>query len=309
MIRQYSIQNHIIFGVVMKKENIARKCIERILNIKVKKLEYIEIEKTEEVSPDIHGIRMDVYCENSEAVYNVEMQPYAISDIGKRSRYYQDMMDMSILGKGQPYSDLKRNIVIFICTFDPYNEGRHIYTFENRCREDSEICLNDDTQKIILNTKGTMDDIPKSLKMFLDYIETGEIQDDYTREVDDAVVEAQNDERWRKSIMTYEQFLKDMDMLKAQIIAEGEAAKAKAEADAKAKAEAEVKAKVEAEVKAKVEAEVKAKVEAEVKAEVAEDKHRIVGRMLDKGNISDNDICAFVGITSEELKQIKKNRH
>lgn len=42
------------------------------------------------------------------------------------------------------------------CTFDYFIKGRHKYTFENVYLEDKKIKLKDDTQKIILNTKGTL---------------------------------------------------------------------------------------------------------------------------------------------------------
>ena len=34
MTKKYTIQNHVIFGQVMKRPNIAKKCIERVLGIK-----------------------------------------------------------------------------------------------------------------------------------------------------------------------------------------------------------------------------------------------------------------------------------
>ena len=46
---------------------------------------------------------------------------------------------------------------LFVCTFDPFYIGRHVYTVENRCVEDTNLLLNDATQKIILNTKGIFD--------------------------------------------------------------------------------------------------------------------------------------------------------
>ena len=46
---------------------------------------------------------------------------------------------------------------LFVCTFDPFHIGRHVYTVENRCVEDTNLLLNDATQKIILNTKGIFD--------------------------------------------------------------------------------------------------------------------------------------------------------
>ncbi|MCR4839682.1 MAG: hypothetical protein K5897_12235, partial [Eubacterium sp.] len=67
-VNQLTIRNHVIFGLVMRRKNLAKKCIERILGKQIREIEYIEPEKTEEVSADVHGIRLDVYCENEEAV-------------------------------------------------------------------------------------------------------------------------------------------------------------------------------------------------------------------------------------------------
>ena len=63
--------------------------------------------------------------------------------------------------------------------------------------------------EMILNTKGKINDIPKPLKNFLDYIDNGTISDDYTRELEKAVVETRKNKRWRKRIMTVEQLIKD----------------------------------------------------------------------------------------------------
>ena len=132
-----------------------------------------------------------------------------MTGLPKRIRYYQDMMDMILLEKGEDYDALKKNIVIFICTFDPFKEDRHIYTFENRCIQDTELSLGDDTTKIILNTKGKLDDIPRPLKLFLNYIETGEVSDEYTKELDQAVREVRTNEKWREPIMTVEMMIRD----------------------------------------------------------------------------------------------------
>ena len=40
----------------------------------------------------------------------------------------------------------------------------------NRCSEDTALTLNDGTVKIILNTKGTLDDVSPEMKRLLDYI-------------------------------------------------------------------------------------------------------------------------------------------
>ena len=72
--------------------------------------------------------------ENNEqgTLYDIEMQTtdYATPDeLPKRTRYYQAMMDMDVLNKGELYTKLRRTYIIFICTFDPFDRGRSLYTF------------------------------------------------------------------------------------------------------------------------------------------------------------------------------------
>lgn len=75
------------------------------------------------------------------------------------------------ISKGEPYTSLRRSYIIFICTFDPFTEGRHIYTFQNTCLESPGLLLGDEATKLFLNTKGTIDDIDEEMKEFLTYIE------------------------------------------------------------------------------------------------------------------------------------------
>lgn len=40
-----------------------------------------------------------------------------------------------------------RSYIIFICPFDAFGKGRHIYTFENICKEDNSVSMGDETLK------------------------------------------------------------------------------------------------------------------------------------------------------------------
>ena len=51
-----------------------------------------------------------------------------------------------------------------------------------------------------------MDDIPKPLKNFLEYIDNGTVNDDLTQDLDDAVREVRKDKRWRNKLMTVEEY-------------------------------------------------------------------------------------------------------
>ena len=89
----------------------------------------------------------------------------------KRSRYYQGNIDLVIISAGEDYRKLKKSFVIFICTFDPFGNRRHLYTFENRCIENPSLTLGDETTKIFLNTKGNMHDVDPEMQEFLSYVE------------------------------------------------------------------------------------------------------------------------------------------
>ena len=208
-INSITLKNNAMFNIVMRKPNLCKKCLERMLNKNITNIEYRESEKTIDLGLSSKSIRLDIYCEDENTSYNIELQNGIYEALPKRSRYYQDLIDINLLEKGSDYSELKNGIVIFICSFDVFGKGRHLYTFQNQCLQDISITLGDGTTKIFLNTKGTMDDIPVPLRNFLNYIDAGVITDDFTEELENAVIDVRKDKRWSKLIMTVEQLIKD----------------------------------------------------------------------------------------------------
>ncbi|MEH2943169.1 Rpn family recombination-promoting nuclease/putative transposase [Lachnospiraceae bacterium KK002] len=200
---ELQIKDDFMFSVIMRNPKFCKPFLERILGIKISRIEYPKSQETIDISADAKSVRLDIYVEDgNETVYNIEMQTTNKGNLPQRTRYYQGMIDLNILEKGANYKDLKRSFVIFVCTFDLFGEGRHIYTFENRCIQNTELALGDDTTKIILNTKGTMDDVTPEMKRLLDFIDGKEPEDDYTRELDEAVQAARRNEKWRLDYMT-----------------------------------------------------------------------------------------------------------
>ena len=165
----------------------------------------IKTQKTLKLGADAHGVRFDAFVESSKLWADIEMQTSDGSELDIRARYYHANMDLDFLEQGQPYKDLKPSYVIFICTFDPFGLGRHIYTFENRCSEDIALTLNDGTVKIILNTKGTLDDVSPEMKRLLDYVDGKGVSDTFTRDLEEAVQSARQNEKWRLDYMTLQQ--------------------------------------------------------------------------------------------------------
>lgn len=215
---ELDITDPFIFAKVMSEKELCKQLLENILNIKIRDIVYVDYEETIQMTAKSKGIRLDIYVEDdNNTVFNLEMQTTTYKELPKRSRYYQGIIDLNMIEKGESYDILKESYVIFICTFDFFEKGRSVYEFENVCLEDSEIKLNDGTHKIFLNTKGDKSDINEELKSLLEYFDGSEPESELTRRIDRKVIAARKNERWRREYMSLqmEMNLKYREGLKA----------------------------------------------------------------------------------------------
>ena len=201
---ELQISNDFIFGKVMQDPKLCKGLLQRILpGLKIDRIEYPETQKAVRPDIDAKSVRFDAYVEDGKGtVYDIEMQVGTSKELPKRTRYYQSLLDMQMIDKGEPYKKLKPSYIIFICPFDQFGMGRHIYTFENICKEDKSVLLNDGTTKIFLNAKGIMDDVSPALKAFLDYVAGKKPADPFVDELEEAVKNARKNREWRHEYMT-----------------------------------------------------------------------------------------------------------
>ena len=202
------ISNDFLFGKVMQNPDLCKELLRRILpDLNIERIEYPELQKSIKEGAESRGIRLDVYSKDDKnIVYNVEMQANGSKGIPKRSRYYQGMIDLQLLEAGdKSYMKLNKTYIIFICTFDLYGKGRHIYTFENICKEDNSLSMGDEATKIFLNSDSDMDDVGKELRAFLDYVKGIKVtDDDFIDRLEEAVKRAKANKKWRRDYMTME---------------------------------------------------------------------------------------------------------
>ena len=210
-LQNLTIEDNFMFQKVMQDESICKEFIEKLLNIKIKSITYPETEKTITHSNKGKGIRLDVYVETDTGkMIDIEMQTSEINrELPKRTRYYQGMMDINSLPKGESYKNLKESYIVFVCSFDPFHHSNLIYTFLNKCIEIEDLELDDKATKIFLNATGIEGKINLDIKNFLKYINNGEVKGNFTNRVDNKLKELKSREEIGVEYMTYELMLQD----------------------------------------------------------------------------------------------------
>ena len=78
-----------------------------------------------------------------------------------------------------------------------------MYTFQSICVEDKETVMPDGTTKILLSSKGTMDDVAPDMKAFLEYVDGKMVEDAFVQEIDQEIRSIKAQEQERVSYMTY----------------------------------------------------------------------------------------------------------
>ncbi|MBC6719627.1 Rpn family recombination-promoting nuclease/putative transposase [Treponema sp. Marseille-Q4130] len=201
-VEELSFTDDFMFGTVMKNKMICKGVIERLLHIKVGKIEYPSLQKTIAPFYESKGIRLDVYVSDPERIFDIEIQTSIPPSLPKRTRYYQSLMDVDNLLRGQSYAELKESYVIFICTQDPFGRGLPVYTFRNLCSEDGGIFLDDKSYKVFYNVGAYGKEDEPELSALLEYLCERRATSGFTEHIDELVEKAKRNEKFRSWYMS-----------------------------------------------------------------------------------------------------------
>ena len=193
-----------IFSRVMHDETICRQVVELILGVRIGKVTYLSAQDEHKTDPDSMRIIMDVFLRDENRIITVEMQTGHKKELPKRSRYYQSVADVSTTPTGAKYRNLPDNILIFICTFDPFNRNIPRYTFQYTCDEDPELKLQDGSLRIFLNTTATqLSALDQKLQAFYHYLQKGVAESDLTQIISNSITTLKNNSLERRHYMTW----------------------------------------------------------------------------------------------------------
>ena len=191
--------------ILQEDPEFCKEVVETILDVKIRKIIQLDKQQMIEKTPDGRGVRLDVYLEGDSAVYDIEMQNENPRNLPKRSRYYQGMIDLNNLERGEDFNNLKKTVIAFITTFDPFGRGLCRYTFRNTCVEVSGLELGDESLKVFINAKGKeTDDISPKMRDFLNYVMSERVEGDFSRRLEDRVEKARRNTEWEMEYMTLE---------------------------------------------------------------------------------------------------------
>ena len=200
-VEELKFTDDFMFCRVMQNPDLCKGVIERLLGIKVERIEYPELQK--EIRPyySAHGVRFDVYVKDSNRIFDIEMQTTIPDDLPRRMRYYQGMIDVDSLISGCEYETLKESYVIFLCTKDPFGLGLPVYTFSTTCKEKSDFTLNDGISKVFFNANAFASEENLEIKSFLGYLCSGKPSDHFTENIDQHIERLKINEIFRSDYM------------------------------------------------------------------------------------------------------------
>ncbi len=158
-LQELSLIDNYLFGLFAQEaepEEI-KELIECLLSIKISEISLTQKQRSIMHDPESRGIILDAFVTDTEGnIYNIEVQASRFKDIPKRMRYHQSLIDRDHMPSGEyNYKLLPKTIIIFVLNYDIFGKGLFRYTFKNTCLEDTTVSFEDETLKVVLNTRGT----------------------------------------------------------------------------------------------------------------------------------------------------------
>lgn len=294
-----------MFSKVMQDEYICKGVIERLLKIRVKSVKHHVSQYSINSSPESHGVRLDVYVEDDNRVFDLEIQTYPQKALEKRMRYYQAAIDIDHLNKGAKYKELPDSYIVFICLEDPFDSKLPVYSVRQIIEEKSDSIYNDGTHKVMFNASAYENVEDNELHDFLKFLYTKSSSSEFTDEIERLVNESKGNEKWRVEYMNVQLWLDDAkDAAREEGLSEGRAkgiAEGRAEGLEKGRVEGLEKGRVEGLEKGRAEGRKTGLVEGALGKEI-----QIIKNMLAQ-NFTLDMITKCTGVPEERVREIAGN--
>ena len=200
--------DYIFCRVLSQNLEITKELLEILLDIKIDHVEQAASQKENKVDYYSKGVRFDVYVKDGTGrCFDIEIQTSHYSNLAKRARYYQSVMDVDSLDSGESYKTLKDSYVIFLCLGDPFSKGLPVYTFRYCAEEDNTIAMDDGSVNIFFNAKlyDKMNSVER--RNFFEYLCKQKTESDFTTNLANKVNSVKTSSDEKRVYMTFEEMV------------------------------------------------------------------------------------------------------
>ena len=174
-LNELTLLDRFLFASVMEDDRSLELVLSIIMSEEITLRQPSQVEKEFRTMPWLRSIRLDVYnVDDKNRIYDAEVQEKNTGNLAKRSRFYQALIDSTLLAPGRDVSfhHLPESYLIMITPFDLWGYGKYRYTFRMRCEEQPDLYLEDGIGRIFLNTRETNDgEVNPELAELLHYME------------------------------------------------------------------------------------------------------------------------------------------
>ena len=152
---ELTLLDRFLFASAMENRKTMELVLRIILQQDITLLDQVQAEKEIRTAPWLRSIRLDIISTDGVNVYDAEVQKTDTKNLPRRSRYYQALIDSSLLPPGEiDFNRMQDACLIIIAPFDLFGEKRYRYTFQMKCRESDTLWLEDGATRIFFNTRG-----------------------------------------------------------------------------------------------------------------------------------------------------------
>ena len=173
-LKELDLLDRFLFARTIEDKETYQDLLELLLEEDIKLLTETQTEKEIRTMPWLRSIRVDVFSmDEARRIFNTESQKENTYNLPKRSRYYQSLIDGSLLEPGSTNFNLLNDVImIMIMPFDLFGHGKYRYTFRMKCEEVDGLDLKDGAVRIFFNTHGkNTEEVSPELIELLDFIE------------------------------------------------------------------------------------------------------------------------------------------
>lgn len=197
--------NFLFCKIMEDSPELCRQLLELLLDIRIGRIEQPQSERTMQEALGAKAVRFDVYAKDDSRIFDIEIQTTDAQNLPERARYYQSVIDMDNLSKGENYTRLKDTYVIFLCLKDIFRRRLPVYFFENTCRADKTLTLGDRAYKVFFNAANCDTLKSDEMRNFFRFLKGERAESVFSKRIAEKVAFAKQNMQWRKQYMTWQQ--------------------------------------------------------------------------------------------------------